>query len=52
MEEGIKKVSPKTQVLKVITDITDRVSVENLFTETFSKFNEIDVHLSFVKYLT
>jgi len=41
VEEGVKKISPKTEVLKVITDVSDKSSVENLFNQAFKEFNEI-----------
>jgi NADP-dependent 3-hydroxy acid dehydrogenase YdfG len=41
--EHIKKISPKTQVVKVVTDVSDKSSVENLFKEAFKRFPEVDV---------
>ena len=41
--EHLKQISPKTHVLKVVTDVTDKSSVENLFKEAFNKFTEINV---------
>lgn len=41
--DDVKKISLNTQVLKVVTDVTSKSSVENLLNEAFSKFNEIDV---------
>jgi NADP-dependent 3-hydroxy acid dehydrogenase YdfG len=42
-ETQIKNISPKTQVLKVVTDVTDKAQMENLFKEAFNRFPEIDV---------
>jgi NADP-dependent 3-hydroxy acid dehydrogenase YdfG len=44
-ETQIKNVSPKTQVLKVVTDVSDEAQMENLFKEAFNRFPEIDVRL-------
>jgi len=41
--ELIKRINPQTQVLKVVTDVADRGSVDNLFKEAFNRFNEVDV---------
>jgi len=46
VEADVKKTNPKTQVLKVVTDVTSKESVENLFKEAFNKFNEVDVQTS------
>ena len=46
VEADVKKTNPKTQVLKVVTDVTSKESVENLFKESFNKFNEVDVQTS------
>jgi NADP-dependent 3-hydroxy acid dehydrogenase YdfG len=43
VEADIKKTNPKTQVLKVITDVSSNDSVQNLFNEAFNRFNEVDV---------
>jgi NADP-dependent 3-hydroxy acid dehydrogenase YdfG len=43
VEADIKKTNPRTQVLKVITDVSSNDSVQNLFNETFNIFNEVDV---------
>jgi NADP-dependent 3-hydroxy acid dehydrogenase YdfG len=41
--DHVKKISPKTQVLKVVTDVTDKSSEKNLFKEALNRFKEIDV---------
>jgi NADP-dependent 3-hydroxy acid dehydrogenase YdfG len=44
--DHVKKINPKIQVLKVVTDVTDKSSVENLFKEALKRFDEIDVPCS------
>jgi len=39
----IKKTNPRTLVLKVVTDVSSKDSVQNLFNEAFNRFKEIDV---------
>jgi NADP-dependent 3-hydroxy acid dehydrogenase YdfG len=46
VEADIKKTNPKTQVLKVVTDVSVNDSVRNLFNEAFNRFNEVDVSSS------
>jgi len=43
VEEDVKKVNSKVEVLKVPTDVTSQSSVENLFKKALDKFGEIDV---------
>lgn len=43
--EHVKRISPKTQVVKVVTDVAQKDSVENLFNVAFNTFGEIDVYL-------
>jgi len=46
VEADIKKMNPRTQVLKVITDVSSNDSVQNLFNEAFNRFNQVDVSSS------
>jgi NADP-dependent 3-hydroxy acid dehydrogenase YdfG len=41
--DQIKKINPKTQVVKVVTDVSDKSSVQNLFKEAFKRFPKVDV---------
>jgi NADP-dependent 3-hydroxy acid dehydrogenase YdfG len=50
--EDVKKANPNTQLLKVVTDVTDEASVENLFKEAHKEFGDLDVglHIPLVAY--
>ena len=41
--EQVKQINPKTQVVEVVTDVTDKASVENLFQKAFAAFDKLDV---------
>jgi len=49
VEADIKKTNPRTQVLKVITDVSSNDSVQKLFNEAFNTFDEVDVSSSGIR---
>ena len=42
--DDVKKANPNTRPLKVITDVTEESSVNNLFNQAFNEFDELDVY--------